>query len=309
MKIVYFISRDYPYETVIYSGVGPRYARMFGWPTAPIDEIAATECDAAIIDNRTLEADREAIDRFLTQSNPPFPVFFKLSDPEMPKQTNAAARYVIGKGDAPGVHYVSMYDPAGPLRDFTASLRRSKILRLPFPYDRSQEIQRSFENRRRGVFLSGAYGRQLYPLRTKLRWQRRLYPLLWPLVHDLAHPGYPEQMKKPRHTILFERFIAHAAQFTHFLLCPSRYRVELMKFVECAYAGCVPFGEPADSLKDAVTHCFVPYEGSPLRLVRDLMADRQDMQALADEYRRVMREQRDPARLAASLQEQIRAKL
>ena len=155
MKIVYFVSRNYPYETAIYPGVGPRYARMFGWPVAPIDEIGAIECDAAIVDNRMLEADRLAVDRFLAQGAPRFPLFFKLSDPDMPKQTNANARYALGKRDVSGVHYISIYDLAGPLREFAESLTRSKVLRLPFPYDSSQDVERGFANRRRRVFLSG----------------------------------------------------------------------------------------------------------------------------------------------------------
>jgi hypothetical protein len=309
MKIVYFISREYPYDTAIYSGVGPRYARMFGWPTAPIDEIAAAECDVAIIDNRTLEKDRRAIDRFLSGGAPRFPIMFKLSDPEMPRQSNASARYVLGKQDVPGVHYVSIYDPAGPLRDFAASLTRSKVLRLPFPYDGSQDVERGFADRRRRVFLSGGYGRDLYPLRTKLRRQRLFNPLARWLVHDLAHPGYPENAKKPRHTIMFDRYIAYAAQFTHFFLCPSRYRVELMKFVECANAGSVPIGEPPDSLKDHVGHCFIAYSGRAAELRRAVGADTQDMQARAAEYRRIMRALRDPARLTASLEEQMRTAL
>ena len=305
MKIVYFVSSKYPYDTVIYPGVGPHYARMFGWPVATFEQMADTDCDAGVIDNRTLPADHAFIDGFLARSTRRFPLFFKLSDPDMPTYAHETARYVFDKKDAAGVHYISIYDLEGPLREFARTLKRSRVLHLRFPYDRSREIGTPFEHRRRRVLLSGAYGRELYPLRSLLRRQRRTNPLLRLAVSNLAHPGYPESGQPRRHDITFARFIEHAARFTHFFLCPSRYRVELMKFSECAYAGCVPIGEAPNSLRDEVGDCFVTYSGHALQLVKELTQDRDAMLARATEYRRIMRVLRDPVRLVARFEEEI----
>jgi hypothetical protein len=306
MNIVYFLSPRHPYETVIYSGVGPRYAQIFGWPTASLETIAKADCDIGIIDNRLMNTDLDLIDVFLAQRQRRFPIFFKLSDPDMPTYREEVTRYIFRQANVPGVHYISIYDPEGPLQDFMATLSRSHVLRLPFPYDAKQEVECEFDDRRRAVFLSGsADPRPLYPLRSRLRRQIWVNPLLRLVVTDLPHPGYPERGEAPRHDLVFERFVRRAAQYSHFFLCPTRYRSELMKFVECAYAGCVPIGEAPNSLKDHVGRCFISYSGHPMQLFKSVMSTRGEMQARAAEYRSIVRTLRDPARLVASFKEQI----
>jgi hypothetical protein len=308
MRIVYFISSSFRYETVIYSGVGPRFARSFGWPIEPIRSLLDATCDAGVIDGRLTAEDFEQIDAFLAASpKRAFPIFFRLSDPEMPTYNHEQDRYVFRKQDLPGVHYVSIYDPAGPLLDFVGSLKRSRVVRLPYPYDGSKQIERDFVRRRRRVFLSGAQARELYPLRHGLRRKRRWNPLARLAVSELRHPGYPDIAQPLRHGLVHERYLEHAAGFTHFFLCPSRYRVELMKYVECGYAGCVPIGEPPNSLQDHVRHCFLSYSGRTRELLKAIAADRQEMTERAAEYRRIMRVLRDPSQLNAALEEQIRA--
>lgn len=309
MKIVYFLSPTHPYETVIYPGVGPRYAKAFGWPTLYLDRLPEAECDIGIIDSRMTPADYGLIDAFLARPKRRFPIFFKLSDSDMPLYADPTTQFILAKKDMDGAHYLSIYDPAGPLQDFIASLKRSKTLRLPFPYDRSQELERSFETRRRKVFLSGAKNEKLYPLRTRMRRRMKINPLMWLAVTVLKHPGYPESGRTPRHNIIFERYIEYASQFSHFFLCPSRYRVELMKYVECAYAGCVPVGEPPATLQDATRHCFVPNAADPVRLLREIHSSKREMAERAGAYRDMMRTLRDPRRLEGELKDQIAAAL
>jgi hypothetical protein len=310
MRIVYFISSNFRYETVIYSGIGPRFARSFGWPIEPISSLRDVTCDAGIIDGRLTEKDFWQIDEFLAASpKKAFPIFFRLSDPEMPTHRHEMDRYVFRKKDLPGVHYVSIYDPEGPLLDFVRSLKRSRVVRLPYPFDVFRQIDRDFARRQRRVFLSGAQSRKLYPLRYCLRRKKRWNPLARLAVSELPHPGYPDIGEPQRHAFVHERYIDYAAGFTHFFLCPSRYRVELMKYVECGYAGCVPIGEPPSSLKDHVRHCFLSYSGSTMELLKVIAAGRREMAEMAAEYRRVMRAIRDPSRLNASLEDQIHAVL
>ena len=309
MKIIYFLSPAHPYETVIYPGVGPRYAKAFGWPTLNLDQLAEAECDIGIVDNRLTPSDYGLIDSFLAQSKKRFPILFKLSDPDMPVYADPTTQFILARKDVDGVHYLSIYDPAGPLQDFIVSLKRSKTFRLPFPYDRNRELEKSFESRKRKVFLSGAENAALYPLRTRIHQRMKINPLMWPAVTVLKHPGYPEFSQEPRHNIMFDRYVEYAAQFSHFFLCPSRYRVELMKYVECAYAGCVPIGEPPSSLDEATRHCFVPNAGSFMSLVRETLSDKREMVRRAGAYRDVMRTLRDPGRLERELENQIAAML
>lgn len=309
LKIIYFISPQYPYEAVIYPGVGPLYAKAFGWPTVDLDKLSETECDIGIVDNRLAEFDFESIDAFLASPERRFPLFFKLSDPDMPTYADKTTRYILAKKDVAGVHYISIYNPEGPLKEFIDSMKRSKMVRLPFPYDSSRELARDFDEKRRGVFLSGTSNRELYPLRALLRRQRAINPLLRLAVTALEHPGYPEYCREHLHNILFERFIEYAARFSHFFLCGSRYRVELMRYIECAYANCVPFGEAPIALKDIASHCFVSYSGRATQLVKEILSDRQDMRRRAAEYRKIMRIERDPVRLNDELKRQIAAGL
>jgi hypothetical protein len=309
VKILYFLSSTHPYETVIYPGVGPRYAKTFGWPTLFLDQLSEAECDIGIIDNRLTPSDYGLIDAFLARSKKRFPVFFKLSDPDMPTYADQTKQFALAKKDFDGVHYLSIYDPAGPLQDFIAALKRSKVFRLPYAYDRSQEVERGFESRRRKVFLSGADSATLYPLRGRMHWRMKTNPLMWFTVTVLKHPGYPEFDPAPRHNIMFERYVEYASQFTHFFLCPSRYRVELMKYVECAYAGCVPIGEPPLSLDEATRHCFIPNAANPVALMREALSDKGEMAARAGVYRDVMRKLRDPGRLERELKNRIAAAL
>jgi hypothetical protein len=219
LNIIYFLSSRHPYEIEIYPGVGPRCAQIFGWSTGLVETINDAHCDVSIIDNRLENSDLGYIEKFLARSHPRFPIFFKLSDPDMPIYGQSTDRYVLQRADVPGVHYISIYDPDGPLRDFMATLKRSKVVRLPFPYDASQEVEGGFEKRRRKVFLSGAADRRLYPLRSTPRRQMRLNPLLRLIVTDLPHPGYPTSGRSPRHAITFERFVRYAPQYSHFFLC------------------------------------------------------------------------------------------
>lgn len=61
-----------------------------------------------------------------------------------------------------------------------------------------------------------------------------------PIFKRLSHPGYEEPKK---HTIVNTNFIDYAAQFKYMLVCPSIWDMFLLKFVECAEAGCVPVGK------------------------------------------------------------------
>ena len=308
MRIVYFVSPKFRYETVLYSGVGPRFAQSFGWPIEPISSILDATCDVGLIDGRLTEEDFGQIDAFLAEpSKRTFPIFFRLSDPDMPTYEGAEDKYVFHQKDLPGVHYFSIYDPEGPLLDFVKSLRRSRVVRLPYPYDTCKQIDRDFALRKRRIFLSGAQSRTLYPLRYSVHQKRRWNPLARLAVSELRHPGYPDTGERQKHAIVHERYIDHAAGFTHFFLCPLRYRVELMKYVECGYAGCVPIGQPPTSLADHVRHCFLSYSGRTMELLRAIAAGRREMTEMAAEYRRTMRELRDPSKLNAALEDQIRA--
>lgn len=309
MKKVFFVSRLFPFHLVIYPGSGPGFGRAYGWPVEAIDDIGTVDFDIAIIENRLTEADIAVLDRYLANPRGRGAVLFKMSDPEMPRSRNAGVRFILGKADAPGVHYVSVYEPAGPLAEFFAALRRSRVVTAPFPYEPQREIHTPIGERARRVFLSGARNRRIYPFRESLYRRTGWNPLARRFVDRLGHPGYPDTGRPARHDIVGERYVERAAGSTHFFLDPSRYRVELMKYLECAYAGSVPIGALASTLPRAAAENFVVSECRAADLRRAVTMPPEELEALAGRYRNAMRGARDPKTLDAMLDGQIDAAL
>lgn len=307
MKIVYFVSSTHPYERAIYPGVGPSFANALGWPVAKLNDIASIQFDVGIIDNRLEVGDVRDLQDFLTVSyDRRSPVFFRVSDPDMPRAKNQNIRFIFDQANRPGVHYVSAYQPEGALLEFSRTLRSSRLIELPYPYDPSRELEIDFASRIRGVFVSGAASKRIYPLRHRIRSQRHWNPFLRRRVFDLPHPGYPEQLEQPRHMITHDRYVRLASCFTHFFLCPSIYQIELMKFVECAYAGCVPIGLPAKSILPFVSACFSNYSGRPFSTFSNLRLALIDLQQRALEYRSVMRKIRSTHTLRETFERDVR---
>lgn len=307
MKKVFFTSQRFPFHLVIYPGSGPGFGEAYGWPVEPIDAIATVDFDVAIVENRLTAEDIAPLEAFLAGGKPRAPVFFKMSDPDMPRSRDAGVRYILGKADAPGVHYLSVYDPAGPLAAFFASLRRSRVAAAPFPYEPRREVEVPFGQRDRRMFLSGARNRRVYPFREKL-YRRVAWNLLARrLVDRLPHPGYPDTGKPARHDVVGDRYVARAAHSTHFFLDPSRYGVELMKYLECAYAGSVPIGALPKSLARVAGESFVSSGCATAELRRALAMPLDEMETAAATYRAAMRAARDAPRLNAALDGQINA--
>jgi hypothetical protein len=307
VRKVFFVSRLFPFHLVIYPGSGPGFGRGYGWPVEPIDRIASTDFDAAIMENRLTGPDIAALDRYLANPRRRGAVFFKMSDPEMPRSRDPGVRYILGKADHPGVHYASVYAPAGPLAGFFASLRRSQIVAAPFPYEPQRETEAAFSRRTRRIFLSGARHRRVYPLREGLYRRVGWNPMARRFVDRLDHPGYPESGRPARHDIVGARYVERAAASTHFFLDPSRYCVELMKFLECAYAGSVPIGALASTLPPAATENFMISQCRTADLRRAVAMPADEMAAMAGAYRQAMRTARDARMLDAALDRQIDA--
>jgi hypothetical protein len=307
LRVIYFHSDTHPYDKAIYPGVGPAFARPLSWEARPISQIGQGDCEVAIVDNRLEPGDVERLKKHLAVPASRRPLlFFRVSDPDMPETTNPCVRFIFDCADHPGVHYATTYDPEGPFLAFVTTLKVSRVVHLPYPYDSSREVEVRLAGRRRKIFLSGSNSKTLYPMRYALRRKRSRFPWLRPFLFDLKHPGYPENGKPPRHDITHACFVSLASQFTHFFLCGALHNVELMKYVECAYAGCVPVGVPATSLKATTGPYFRPYTARGFDLVRDVFQAMPVLEERAAGYRAVMRELRSPARIIRDLTAEIR---
>ncbi|PWB77044.1 MAG: hypothetical protein C3F08_10465 [Candidatus Methylomirabilota bacterium] len=306
LKKIFFVSRAFPFSLVIYPGSGPEFGEAYGWEVRYLDEMARTTCDIGIVENRLREGDLDILEHFLSApSGVRYPIFFKVSDPDMPASPHRSTRYVFEQKDRPGVHYLSVYDPIGPAGDFFASLSASRVVRAPFPYDVRREVDRPIAGRSRQVFVSGARSRRLYPFRESVFRRFTINPIARSALARLPHPGYPDIGGTLRHTVIRDKYVEYAAHYTHFLLDPSRYGVELMKYTECAYAGSVPVGMIPRSLSSTVAHCFLGSNCRTLELLRTVRMPIDEMEAIANAYRGALRVARDPARLNTELDDQI----
>jgi hypothetical protein len=306
MKIVYFVSSSHRYEDAIYFGVGPRFGAAFGWPVLPLAQISSCQCDVGVIDNRLENSDVAAIEQFLSRpAERRFPIFFRISDPDMPTSANPRVKFIFACGDRAGVHFATTYDLEGPFKAYVATLKRSRVVHLPYPYEQRREVDIDLAQRHRRIFLSGANDARLYPLRSYLRSKRDRNPLLRIAIHDLVHPGYPDLGVQLKHSIVRERYVEYAAAYTHFFLCPSVYESEFAKYLECAYAGSVPIGLPPKSLAASVKDCFLTWRGTARELVGALAVRRNEMRLRASRYRDIVRNLRNPEILVRSFETQL----
>ena len=305
MEIVYFHSDSHDYASAIYPGVGPAFAKPLGWRTVPISQLAQVPHDVAVIDQRLEADDVTALRTHLAK--PHAPLFFRVSDSDMPTEQEPNVRFIFACADLDGVHYAPTYGLAGPLLAFSKTLKRSRLAHLPYSYDAAREVDVPMSERLRLLFISGASHASLYPRRAQLRRRLRWNPLLWGHVHDLAHPGYPDGGRPLRHGIVRDRFVLHAAQFTHFFVEGSRHESEFMKFLECAYAGSVPVGVPAATMSAEAAACFRPWQPTARGIKADLQAPEAELMERAAAYRTAMKALRDPQRVTADFIAAVRS--
>lgn len=183
---------------------------------------------------------------------------------------------------------------------------------LPYPYLDEDEfiISDDCEEREKSLFLSGADIKDIYPIRCKL------YDLSEDfLIKTLRHPGYSGnhwskgkigyEYLKELHNHWFM-----ACTTTH----PDKY--DLLKYVECAEAGCVCVGEVPKMLEGTEAEKWIIKipDGSLKGIgifyewfnntLKDL-----DVELYASEYRRCIKEMRDKEKIKRLLLDSINSDL
>lgn len=301
MRIVYFTASQFDYGQVIYPGVGAPFGRSYGWQVETLDRLEDVDFDVAVIDPRLEAVDVPLLERYFRRpASARRPIFFKVTDSGTILRASPGQKYAFDVANEPGVHYASAYDPAGPFADFVATLTSSKLARLPFVYDVAREINVPMAGRRRKVILTGRADRKIYPLRHKMVRTRERHPFGRLFIDHLKHPGYADVGEKPKHDIKGERFVQKLAEYTHMFVCPLIYSSEIMKYVECAYAGCVLIGELPASLKGRVPS--QQWSKGVLSLWHSLRIPEDESREMAAEYRAGIKRLRDPNKLAAEFE-------
>lgn len=183
---------------------------------------------------------------------------------------------------------------------------------LPYPYLDEDEfiISDDCEEREKSLFLSGADIKDIYPIRCKL------YDLSEDfLIKTLRHPGYSGnhwnkgkigyEYLKELHNHWFM-----ACTTTH----PDKY--DLLKYVECAEAGCVCVGEVPKMLEGTEAEKWIikipdwSLKGIGIfyewfdNTLKDL-----DVELYASEYRKCIKEMRDKEKIKRLLLDSINSDL
>jgi hypothetical protein len=235
---VYVCSAQFNYSNIISADAGPKYAALYGWKHELFTEIEKyiNYNKSIIIDNRITQEEIDFLVKFIEQ----FPTqlfILKVVDPCYESEGHFYYKFLNAVASYKNVVFLCTYTVV----EFLERLQQrayNTLIHLPYPFLEDKCIKS--ENRKHKIICSGAIDRKIYPYRW---WFKRVSLFIFPLVDWLAHPGYPDvSEKKFSHNYVGDRYIELLSTYSFMFLCPSRCKIELQKYLECAYAGCVPIG-------------------------------------------------------------------
>jgi hypothetical protein len=311
-RLCMVLSGECGYERLLVPDCGPFYAQALGIDCVKLCEASWSPDCAWIIDTRLTEEEVGVVTAAI-RANPSTRFLIYVVDPywETADKTNQL-HFAFRCAAFPNVGYLSPYQPeevVGFLAD--AGNARNAFFVSPYPYNRENEVdfEETWAKRRRGVALAGIPNQSIYPYRSFLHRKRRTDVRLWGKVGVLQHPGYPDLGMSLSHDMVGESFVQWLAGYESCYLCPSRCRLEFIKYRECAYAGCCPVGAAPDTMTGELADLIVPLDWQDYRSKRDrlLAMSRNDLKERARAYREAMRRERGPELLRSQLTERLAA--
>jgi len=291
MRVGYLLSKLFPYTKLLSADAGPAIASEYGWTPCTTTTAAFGNFDCLVIDNRH-HTHQDIIDlaSFL-DDRPVRAVFLRVNDPCMFHKNDRWYRFCVEQIDRPGIHFLTPYEPTGLLSHWLSISQRTHFVFTPFTYDHTAELPLAHDARRKLVAVSGRQRRDLYPRRYLVQQASKIPTSnLLLKLHLLRHPGYPEKIDSPSHSISGSAFIQWLSHHRSAFIDSSIYRVELLKYREAAYAGCAPFGDLPWSLHECPDDAFYQFQ-SFLDLIkfRAVINDSNASEAVATAYRSFMR--------------------
>lgn len=246
---------------MICNDAGPGYASSMGWESEFLSaSIHLGNEIIYVVDNRISESECQLVEALIIR----FPkVFFllKVVDPYYENTSCHFFYYFLAKSSRFSNAYLySVYEPK-ELVKFISELYNDRIIYIPYPYDEALEISLSnVKDRKKQVLITGAVNRFIYPYRAAV-WKSSRRLLTRFLFPQLNHPGYPElDNSEFKHQIIGSRYIEYLSNYRYMLVCPTRASIELLKFQDCAYAGCLPVGIAPDSFPPEIKSLILPMD-------------------------------------------------
>lgn len=249
----FIVSDQFDYTQGAGADAGPRYAESLGLAWSGASSLQDSDDSTHLVIDHTLSASEiETVRTTIEQQS--VPVLLRIADPcwsraTRPPTQSAFVKLVEDYCERPNVGLLSMHEPREWLEELLVQ-KRPKLLVLPYPYspDAEQPLKvGQFGTRRDKAILAGPRTRRKYPERAKLYW-RRFLSMRYRKHFDVLDP--PETAQNGD-------LVRALAGYKYCFLDPSRADLEIMKFTECAYAGCVPLGIPASSLPREARELFL----------------------------------------------------
>ena len=299
MQLRFICGENATFASLIARDAGAPYAKSLLLPSSGVSSLCehASGREAVIIDNNLTEDEAGQVQKFIERQEAP--VLLKVVDPywvrgNYGKHKTTYSALVETHCRLPNVAILSPYEPSEWLKMVVEKFN-PKLLVLPYPYLLEAERPLDFEGysaRLDRAILTGALSGRKYPRRALVYRLRYLLPGYRRNFDLLPHPGYPNLGEPRRHNLIFDDFVKFIGGYKYFFVDPSRADLEFLKYTECAYAGCVPVGQPAASLPAAARQ-LVMETSRFLKLMREPAAARDPVHfeaALA--YRAIMSKSR-----------------
>lgn len=115
---------------------------------------------------------------------------------------------------------------------------------LPYPYLDNEVVKTPTNDRiLSSTILTGANVKGIYPMREKL------YSIAdnSECIDTINHPGYSGRGWK--NGVIGENYLKSLSRYVFMICTTCNENYELLKYIECAEAGCIPIGEIPNSLK------------------------------------------------------------
>ncbi|HWX80142.1 MAG TPA: hypothetical protein VNZ02_08635 [Steroidobacteraceae bacterium] len=314
MQLRFICGENATYASLIASDHGAPYAKSLRLPCSGVSSLSepASGSEAVIIDDNLTEDEARLVRKFVERQQAP--VLLKVVDPYWVRGNHGRRKTTYSAlvetyCRLPNVAILSPYEPSEWLR-MVVDKFHPKLLVLPYPYVAEAERPLDFEGfsaRLDRAVLTGALSGRKYPRRAMVHRLRHILPGYRRNFDLLPHPGYPNLGEPLRHNLIFDNFVKFIGGYKYFFVDPSRADLEFLKFTECAYAGCVPVGQPAASLPEAARR-LVLETSKFLKLMRKPAAVRDPVHfeaALA--YRAVMSKSRKSEELRQRLEDFVQS--
>jgi hypothetical protein len=309
-RIIYIVSGVLDYSLLICPDAGPAYAQSFGWRYDTVDKIRSYLNDQFVlfIDTRLNEEEYENLYECIS-ANPDTEFVLTVTDPCFEQCIDKPLYKLLFRCvEMKNVRFLSRYQPTELIEFLYNLVGENRLLTLNFPYVLHREIE-SNKKRKHRIVLSGALGKTMYPERYQF-W-RIVTRSVWRLKVDvLSHPGYPDVGMTLSHQIFDDSYIQYLAKYSFMFIGPSRCDLELLKYTECAYAGCVPVGKSPktfDSNLDKYVQK-IDFHHISRSLLRIFSIPNSELQDIAKCYREEIKKQRMPEQLNQKAAEFLRNK-